>query len=528
MDPKALPTLADVRYERAKRSLASFIRQAWDIVEPDKTLLWGWHLDYLCELLEAVTFEETPIEAFRELHGLGDEPIRKLIVNEPPGYMKSLIITVMWPCWSWIHKPGTRALFASYSQDLSTQHSVSRRLVIESPWYSTGMRDHWGHENFGLQDDQNVKTHYDNTARGRMIATSVGGMATGTHGDVLVIDDPLDPQQAFSDTKREACNTWFDQKFNNRVRDKRTSVRVLVMQRVHQDDLTGHLLETGEWLHVCLPCVAEKRETIVFPRSGRVVVRKPDDLLWPEREGPAEVEANKKVGSYYFAGQYQQRPAPLEGGIIKRSYFRYWVRERMDSDGDDVIVLPSNLTDHLQSWDMTYWDTPESDYCVGQAWARYGASCFLLDQTRARRDLPASKQAVRDFTAAHPKARKKLIENAANGAEVLRKMRDEIPGLVGRSANKNKVARVMERHHMLEARNVVIPHPREAAWVSDFIAECLSFPNVEHDDQVDGMTQALAEYDHASGTDAPQFGQRKYGTGGTNGNPSDAPRVAVR
>lgn len=521
-------------YVDGKHSLAAFVRLAWPIVEPGKTLLWNWHLDLLCEYLEAITFRATPCEAWREAHPeFTAEAITRLIVNEPPGYMKSLIISVMWPCWEWLHYPSRRTLASSYSSDLSTQHSLSRRRIIESEWYVRGMHEHWALPDFGLVGDQNVKTHYDNTARGRMLSTSTGGMGTGTHGDTVIVDDPLNPEEAYSDAKRDRANRYFDQTLSTRLTDKRSGVFVIVMQRLHQKDLTGHVLEQDTWVHVVLPAVAEADEAHVFPRSGRVVTRATGELLWPEREGETEITAVKaRLGSYGFAGQYQQRPAPMEGGVIKRAYFtRRWVRElRPEDDPDTTILLPAHFTATLQSWDMTYWETDTADYCIGQAWGLLAANRFLLDQDRKRRDLPGSKAALRAF---HPEIPLKLVERAANGSEVLRSMRDEIPGLVGRKPQGSKLARLMAQLGTLEAGNVILPHPREAAWVAGFVAECLDFPNGEHDDQVDAMSQALAEWNGVA-NDVPALGTTTYTSptparfGGTHGSTADVPHVAVR
>lgn len=279
--------LTRVRYFQARTNLAAFARQAWHIIEPGKALLWNWHLDLICEHLEAVTRGEC----------------QSLVVNIPPRYMKSILVTVMWPCWEWTSKPDLRYMFASYSQGLSTDHSVSRREIIGSPWYVTGMREHWGHPDFALADDDNQKTQYTNTHRGRMIATSVGGTATGKGGDRVVVDDPLNPEEAHSDAKRNEANRQWDQTFSTRLDDKSRGAFVVVMQRLHEDDFTGHILKEGDWTHLCIEGVSETDHDVTFP-SGRIVHRAAGDPLWPERESESQIaQVKKRLGSYGFAGQ---------------------------------------------------------------------------------------------------------------------------------------------------------------------------------------------------------------------------------
>jgi Uncharacterized protein conserved in bacteria len=238
-----------VRQELAERKLADFIRQAWHVIEPATPYLHNWHIDLICEYLEAVSAGQ----------------ITRLIINIPPRYMKSIAVSVMWPVWEWIRHPETRWIFASYSQSLSTKHSVDRRTIIQSDWYQS----RWG-DRFKLVEDHNLKTEFLNDKRGHMIATSVGGTSTGKGGNRLVVDDPLNPKEAASDVLRERANTWFDQTFYSRLDDKKTGAIVVIMQRLHEKDLTGHLLEQGgEWEHLCLPAIAEDRQVIHFPMSGR-------------------------------------------------------------------------------------------------------------------------------------------------------------------------------------------------------------------------------------------------------------------
>jgi len=216
----------------AQESLSTFIRQAWPIIEPKSEYLQNWHIDAISEHLQAIT----------------DGKINKLLINMPPRHGKSILVSVMWPVWEWIRNPSGRWLFASYAGSLSTKHSLDRRTILQSEWYKAN----WGHV-FRISGDQNLKTEYQNDRRGVMVATSVGGTATGKGGSRIVVDDPHNPMEAESDVQRESAIRFFDLTLSTRLDDLKTGAIVVVMQRVHEKDLSGHLLNQGGWEHLCLP-----------------------------------------------------------------------------------------------------------------------------------------------------------------------------------------------------------------------------------------------------------------------------------
>jgi hypothetical protein len=223
--------------------------------------------------------------------------ITRLVINIPPRTMKSIATTVAWPAFLLGKNPATQIIAASYSERLSTKHSIDTRLILESEWYRRIFPE------VQLVKDQNTKTKYVTTMRGHRIATSVGGTATGEGGDYLIVDDPLNPTQALSEADRPAANDWFDQTLISRLNDQETGVIVIVMQRLHMEDLTGHVLNRGGWEHLCLPLIAPEHKVHDFGRV-RKEVRK-DECLHPERFPPKVVEDLKRdLGSYAFAGQY--------------------------------------------------------------------------------------------------------------------------------------------------------------------------------------------------------------------------------
>ena len=329
---------------------------------------------------------------------------------------------------------------------------------------------------------------------------------TGEGGDRIVCDDPHNVADVASDAIRKSAIDWWDIAMSTRVNDPKTSAMVIVMQRCHQRDLSGHLLEKGGFEHLCLPAEYEgpgRMTSIGFsdPRT------EPGELLWGDRFGPQEIEDLKiSLGSYGAAGQLQQRPSPAGGGIIKRHWFRYFqavgaglppVVVRLP-DGTmmsiPAIEVPHSVDEQMQSWDCAFKDLDTSDYVVGQLWARSGSRFFLADQFRGRTDCPGTVKAVRAMTNKWRGTMAILIEDKANGSAVIQMLSHEIPGLLPVNPQGGKVARAQGVSPLIEAGNVYLPHPLCAPWVNDFIEECVQFPNGAHDDQVDAMTQALIRW----------------------------------
>jgi len=445
-------------------SFPEFVRAAWRVVlEPDRPLVWSWHYDYLCEWLQMVDEWKT----------------RKLIVNVPPRTAKSRFITVLWPVWRWTRRAGLRWMFISYSDSLTRQHSRERRDIITSDWFQRRFA-----ARVTLAEDQNTVTWFDNTSRGSMFSSSVGGTVTGKGGDVVIMDDPQDPSQAHSEAERRSVIEFCDRTLATRLDDAKTGTQILVMQRLHEEDVTGHFLEQGGWEYVRLPMTAEKAETLSFPISQRTYERAEGELLIPERFGPEEVaELKKRLGSYGAAAQLQQRPAPEEGGMLKRAWWREYPLppEEQAASCEEII----------QSWDMTFKDSVGADRVAGQVWGRKGADIYLLDHVNARMDFPTTKRAVLSLSAKWPTATAKLVEDKANGPAIIADLRGQISGLIPISPKDSKIARAHAVSPSIEAGNVFLPRPEYAPWVHDFVEECSVFPMGAHDDDVDAMTQAL-------------------------------------
>ena len=453
---------------QAEARLRDFVRQAWPLLEPATPFLPNWHIDLLCEYLEAVTAGE----------------IRRLVINMPPRYMKSLLVSVLWPVWEWLQQPATRWLFVSYSESLATKHSVDRRHVIQSAWF----RQRFG-DRFHLLRHQNEKAEFHNNRRGAMLAIPIGGGATGKGGNRIVVDDPHNPVQAESDAQREQALEFYGTTLTTRLDDKRQGAIIVVMQRLHQRDLTAVCLEQG-FTHVCLPVEAEGPETLVFPRSGRVVTRAPGALLWPDREGSDEIAAQQgALGSYAFAGQYQQRPIPRGGGLFKRDWWQFY----------DV---PPRFDQMAQSWDLSFKGGEQHDYVVGLVAGRRGPDIYLVDRYKAHASFTETCEAIRRMAQRYPNCGAVYIEDAANGSAAIDTLRRQVAGVLPVGPHGGKYSRASAAEPRVQAGNVWLPRPTTPdgrpilgrAWVLDFIEQLAQFPYGAHDDDVDAFSQLLIQW----------------------------------
>lgn len=468
----------DVVAELCRRDLRRFHRESWPVVEPGTPYVHGWHIDAICEHLQAVTRGE----------------IRKLIVNVPPRHTKSLTVAVIWPAWAWASDPSLEWIFASYAKDLSTLHSVDCRRLVESDWY----QERWGHV-VSISEDENRKTRFENTAGGVRYSTSVGGTVTGMGGHVRVYDDPHKVEGVESDDQREKVATWHDRTMSTRTAgDPEKAAEVLIMQRLHEGDLTGHLLEKGGWTHLCLPAEYEPKHPFVWPEDPRT---QRGELLWPERYSHKFLDTEKReMGSFGYAGQFQQLPAPSEGGILERGW---WRRSRVPQIERITISV-----------DCAFKELDDSDYVVGQAWGSDVVDRHLLGQFRARLSFTktvAAIEALVEWVEEHfpGKLAEIVIEEAANGDAVIDVLKRKLQGVIGVKPEGGKEARAHAVSPLLEAGNVHLPdtehipgpasytdgegtvQPLEQCRVEDLIEEAAVFPNGLNDDQVDAMTQAL-------------------------------------
>ena len=463
------------RAELAERRLAWFIRGAWHVHHQDTPLRWNWHIDAIAEHLEAVTNGE----------------INRLIINMPPGAMKSLSVSVYWPAWEWIRRPSRQYLAISSDRDLALRDALRCHQVVESSWYQNSFFPEWS-----FSKSQDAKSYYTNTAGGLRQSRSTGQKITGKRADRIIIDDPLDASDAHNDKKPLAEHVrWYRGSLYNRTNDPDKDPIVLMMQRLHEIDLAGVLLGEGGWVHLLLPNEfdpSRRRTTVLGFRDPR---EKEGELLFPERITPkVTAEAKATLGPVGYAGQYQQAPAPAEGAIFKKAWFRFWVKELgIGPEVESAEQLPEEFDYLIGSFDCTWKKSKDSDYVVGQVWGVKGACLYLLDQVRKKADLVGTIDLVRQVFLTHPGMRTVLIEAKANGPDVIAALRREIPGIQEYNPQgESKEERAQATLPRFAAEQVFFPHPDQHQWVRDvFLPEVQTFPNAAHDDQVDTMTQAI-------------------------------------
>jgi predicted phage terminase large subunit-like protein len=487
--------LEPVRMEKARRSLKAFMMQAWPVLEPGTEFVERIHIDAICCHLQAVT----------------EGRIQNLIINVPPGHAKSLLTGVFWPAWAWLEHPESRWLFSSYREPLAVRDSLKCRRLIASDWY----QQRWGNR-FQLRDDQNQKQRFENDRTGYRVVVPMSA-GTGERGDYVVVDDPHSVEQAASDTERTAAVEWWNGSMITRLNDLSKGHKIVIQQRLHETDLTGDLLLRGGHEHLCLPAEFEPDRRCCTSIGWRDPRSTAGELLWPQRINEAALNTLKAtLGSYRYAGQFQQRPAPAGGGMLKRHWWRYWqprganlppVLVKLPDGGSELrsaVELPSCFDHLIQSWDMALKDTRNSDFVVGQIQAAQGADRYLLDQIRDRLDLPGTLLAVRRLSGQWPNAHLKLVEDKANGPAVVQSLRHEIGGLVEVNPEGGKVSRAAAASPQLESGNWYLPHPLLKQWVDGFIAECAAFPARANDDQVDAWSQGAKRLLHVRAEAVPR------------------------
>jgi predicted phage terminase large subunit-like protein len=447
-----------------KRSFKEFIRNSWQTIEPGRDFHDNWHIDAISEHLQAVV----------------DGDIKRLIINIPPRHMKSISVAVALPAWTWSKCPEKRFLFASYAGSLSIRDSVKCRRLIDSRWY----KEYFG-DSFELTTDQNQKQRFENNKTGYRIATSVDGALTGEGGDIIVIDDPHNVREAESSTVREGVLDWWDQAMQTRLNDPKTGAFIIIMQRVHENDLTGHILanENDEWDHLCLPARYEIGHP--SPTKSKLYFTDPrtkeGELLWPERIDEKTLQnLEKSLGSYASAGQLQQRPMPKGGGILKAEWWVPWEKN----------YLPE-IEYVLQSYDTAFSTKEKTSYSARTTWGAFRhngqINLLVLEMWYDRVTYPElrrlAKEAYEDY---EPDA--VLIEKKASGQSLLQDLRISGIPVLEYMPDRDKEARAHASSALLEDGRIYFPYDKK--WSKDLIDICAAFPAGDNDDIVDTCTQA--------------------------------------
>ena len=471
-NPDTLERAADLRQFYGKylaNDFATFVKKAWPVLHPGTPMTPSWHYEYVFELLTLVKRRE----------------LTRLIINIPPRTAKSTVASILYPVWVWASEPEHNFLIASHSLDLSIELSIQRRRVLQSDWF----RRHWEHK-FQLAPDRNQTGQFTNTCMGSMIATSVGANVLGRGGNTLILDDPMTAPQALSDTQRKSANAWIDNTFCTRLNDPATGAIIIVMQRLHELDTTGYLLRTqsGRWKHIRIPLEAEEHETWIFPISGRKVERNPGEVLMPERFTPAVVE-DQRSRRLEYAAQYQQRPAPLEGNIIRLYDVRFYGGVDPNTGVHDED-LPMPFDRIIISLDSAYKDTATADYTAIGVIGVKGRKRYILDMVNKRLDIAATEAEILSQCSRHGYVCAILVEDRANGQAVVQRLQAHVPRVIAINPQGGKVARMYAVAPEWEAGDWYVP--RNASWTGEFIEQITMFPKAPHDDMCDVVSQAAA------------------------------------
>jgi len=450
------------RFERAallRNDFYAFMQSCFHELHAQTPFLDNWHLELLAAKLEACRRGQC----------------RRLIINVPPRSLKSLAASIAFPAWLLGHQPSAQIICASYAQDLADTHARHCRRVMASAAYRALFATR-------LSPQRQSVAEFMTTALGFRLATSVGGVLTGRGADYLIIDDPLKPNEALSQSQRVGVNDWYDHTLYSRLNSKESGCIILIMQRLHLDDLVGHVLAQEDWELLSLPAIAEVEEThrIWTPYGPYTHTRHLGEALHPQRESLDTLQRIRAtMGEYHFAGQYQQQPLPLGGGLVKRAWFKeYAAHER-----------PQCFERVVQSWDTANTASELADFSVCTTWGLQGNHIYLLDELRQRLDYPNLKRAVRaQYQQFHPDV--VLIENHGSGSALIQDFKHEgLYAVLGIKPEGDKVMRLHAQSATIENGFVYVP--KQAPWLAEYLLELTTFPKGKHDDQVDSTSQAL-------------------------------------
>jgi predicted phage terminase large subunit-like protein len=439
------------------QDFSAFVRKVFETVSPGDEFLPNWHLD-------AMTFAAD---------GVVEGKIKRLITTVPPRHLKSIIFSVALPAYLLGKDPTKRIICVSYSAELAIKHALDFRVVLGSEWY----RRVFPKTVVSREKDTQFETM--TTARGYRFATSLGGTLTGRGADLIVLDDPQKPEEALSEALRNSAGQWFDTTLLSRLDSKSEGAVIVVMQRLHEDDLAGRLLGKGAWQLLKIAAIAEQDESIPVGPS-RVHRRVATSVIDPGRESREDLERlRQSMGELFFSAQYQQQPIPLAGNLIKADWFKKYDTAPTAS-GKDLLVI---------SIDTAMKGAPSADYSVATVWLVRGENAYLIDLWRNRVDYPDLKRTASRLKDKYPTAAL-LIEDKGSGTSLIQDLRAEKKTPIAITPEGDKTARLAAVSVQFESGAVWFP--KDAPWLGSLKAELLGFPNVKHDDQVDSISQALS------------------------------------
>ncbi len=444
-----------------RQDLLAFIHRSFLELNPAATFEYNWHQELIAQSLEDVAYGNC----------------KRLIINVPPRHLKSHSASIAFPAWFLGHFPEKQVACVSYAQDFSDTLARQSRRLMGSPFYQALF-------NTRISGKRDTVADFETTQGGFRFSTSVGGGFTGRGADVIVIDDPLKADEALSDARRESVNEWFNNTLRSRLNKQVEGAIIIVMQRLHADDLVAHVQETENWRVLSFSAIAEDDESyeIQTPYQTTRFRRKAGDILQPSLTPRSALNTLRtSVTPYHFAAQYQQNPQPPGGHIVKREWLKFYTP---DEKPDDFGTI-------LQSWDTAVKDTELANFSVCTTWGVKDRKSYLLDVFRKRLSFPDLRKSVQSQAERH-NATVVLIEDMSSGSSLIQQLRAEGLSKVqaAPSLDGNKIMRLNGQTPMIDGGFVLFP--KSADWLETYLSELLSFPSSNYDDQVDSTVYALA------------------------------------
>ena len=468
------------------RSFEYFVQTMWSVVDP-RPLKWNWHLGIMCRELEMVFRGET----------------KRLVISVPPGTAKSLLVSVFWPAWVWLHRPQEQTLHVTNHPSLAYRDSKRMSRVVDSAAYRALVKFQCERMGVGWVIDKksgetrpwrvgggtNSVEKWENECQGFRECVSIGSTVTGKRADGLVIDDPIDAKDVIAGSVAQIAariigvNETYENVLKSRVNDANNAYIILIMQRLHVNDLAGHMISKGA-RHVVLPMLSFEPDD---------PMRHPDD---PRPQGGQSIQEDRfssdtiaqlrqDMVHRHWLAQYQQQPTDADGQLYRRDWLKFHKLDGQRHEFDEVAITV----------DCTFKDAQTSDFVVMQVWGRIGAKMYMLDQVRDRMSYVQTRAALVLLRNKWPRTGLVLVEDKANGSALIAEFQDVIPGILGYNPKSaSKYARAELATVSWEAGQVYLPDPAIAPWIHTFIEELIKFPGAANDDQVDAMAQLFLHW----------------------------------
>lgn len=439
-----------------KNNLPFYVQKTFNHINPKSEFYSNWHIDLICDYLKEIE----------------NNSFNRLIINIPPRSLKSICVSVAWTSWLLGHRPESRILTSSYSQNISNKLSQDTRFIIESEWYKKLFPE------TRISKKQNQKSKFLTTKYGFRFSTSVGGSVTGEGGDYLIVDDPHNPSHIHSKKLRHKTIDWFLNTFSTRLNNRKTGKIIIVMQRLHNDDLCGFLENSSpnEWEILKIPLLSEKK--LYFSAGDNKYKMEKDEIINNKLFDKETIEKLiSEIGIYNFESQYLQKPRTDQYNFLNKDYINYYEK------------LPEKFDSIIHSWDTAIKTSENSDYSALTIWGIYQDRYYLINFLQEKLEYPDLKKEIKNYINKFS-ANTILIEDKSSGHSIIQDLkRDGIKNIISIKPLKDKLTRFASVIELFERGQVLIPKNNNKFIT--LVNNLLEFPNVKNDDIVDSVSQFL-------------------------------------